>query len=270
MRNAHAWFEILSDVTVGQTGLIKAVNAHPWRRGMPYWVLVLVQKGKRTLLVDGAEVYCRAQEFFLLPPNSEQMGIEVDEHEAYYLDFYADGVPCSAPARIDAARLLLPLHGHLPSEVDCFALARHLCDHAISPYASSAYLNAQMQALLFLISLHCQRAPYFARGETVRADAYLTFIKENARRSLRAADYEAVFDRSYHQMNVIFKRRFGYTLKQYHLRVRMDAAAQLMRSGRSVREAAEDCGFEDYYFFIRSFTAAHGISPAAYQKKYLI
>ena len=47
----------------------------------------------------------------------------------------------------------------------------------------------------------------------------------------------------------------------------LERAAQLLTQGRSVQQAADECGFEDYFFFINSFKKAHGISPAAYGRK---
>jgi AraC-like DNA-binding protein len=47
----------------------------------------------------------------------------------------------------------------------------------------------------------------------------------------------------------------------------MQLAARKLLSGQTLQEAAEACGFDDYYFFINSFTKEHGIPPAAYRKR---
>ena len=263
------WFEFTSDIKLDKVGYISAASPHPSRDGVPYWVFVLIQNGSRTLYVDGKALRVCAREFFLLPPNSEQRPMEVDQHTACYVHFYAHAKQVPMPTKIDASRICLPMHGYLPTEVDCFAHLCYLYDHAISPYASNAFLQAQVGSILSIVSLHCQRNPNpLPNGSAHHADAYLTFIKENACRSMRAADYETAFGLSYHQINLVFKRQFGLTVKQYHLHARMEQAAQMLLSGKSIGETAFVCGFEDYYFFIRCFTKVHGVSPNVYRKRY--
>ena len=269
MELKNSWFEFSPSIKVEKLGYVHEAVVHPTRNGVPYWVLVLLQKGCRTLLVDGMELRVDTNMFFLLPPYTEQRPIEVDDHVAYYAHFYADGTPISKSTKIDASRCRLLLYGKLPPDVYCVQYMKYLYDHSISPYASDVFLSAQLYNLMSIIGLQCQKNPYaFSSRCANNASDYLTYIKLNSNRVLRAEDYEAAFGKSYHQINQVFKRQFGATVKQYHMRVRMAFAAQELLSGKSIRSVAETCGFEDYFFFIRCFTKAFGISPSAYRKNH--
>ena len=205
----------------------------------------------------------------MLPPYTTQKPLDIDEHAACYVHFYAQGKRITAPGAIDSSRLLLPVSGYLPPDIDCFSYLRYLCDHALSPYSSSEFLSEHVRAVLSIISLECQKHPYSTlKKSSLKAEAYLSFIKENACNTLRAEDYEKAFDTSYHQINLLFKRKFGCTVKQYHSHVRMEYAAQMLSLGNTLQEVAAACGFDDYYFFIRSFTKAFGISTAYYRKQH--
>lgn len=266
MNKDQAWFEIEPDIQIDTLGEVRKTNRHPDHQGVPYWILVLVEKGERTLYANHQPLCVGAHQFFLLPPYTNQKPWRDDEHAAFFIHFYAKGKECPAPVRVKAERIILPSCGYLPTDFDCFMHLRYLRGHTLTPYANSKFLSQQVQALLMILSLQCQRHPHSEQRKGFPIDTLSNFIKENACLPLRAEDYEAAFGKSYHHLNLLFKQHFGTTVKQYHMRVRMQYAAGMLLSGSSLQETAEECGFDDYFFFINSFTKVHGISPAAYRK----
>ena len=261
-----SWYLLDGDIQIMDVGVVETTGKHPARRGTRFWVLTLIQKGQRTLLSDGQEIRVGAHEFFLLPPHTRQEPLECDAHTACYVHFLAKGEAAQSPERVDASKILLPKTGMLPSSVDCIAHLKELAAHALTPYADHAFLSLQLRAVLSMMSLHCQKNPNEEKQGTL-AEQILLYIQRNACVSLRAQDYEEFFGKSYHHINLLFKNQFGCTVKHYHQRVRMERAAQLLTQGRSVQQVADECGFEDYFFFINSFKKAHGIPPAAYGRQ---
>ena len=261
-----SWYLLDGDIQIMDVGVVETTGKHPERKGTRFWVLTLLQKGQRTLLSDGQEIRVGAHEFFLLPPHTRQEPLECDAHTACYVHFLTKGEATQPPERVDASKILLPKTGMLPSSVDCIAHLKELAAHALSPYADRSFLSLQLRAMLSMMSLQCQKNPNEEKQGAL-AEQILLYIQRNACVSLRAQDYEEFFDKSYHHINLLFKKQFGCTVKHYHQRVRMERAAQLMTQGRSVQQAADECGFEDYFFFINSFKKAHGISPAAYGRQ---
>ena len=267
MNSPKDWFELGSDIRIEALGMVQKTNLHPSRQGVPYWILVLVEKGQRTLYANHQPLCVGAHQFFLLPPFTDQKPFQLDEHTACYVHFHVTGEACKPPVRIDPLRTLLPTYGYLPTDLDCFSHLRYLCDHALTPYANEEFLAQQLAALLKIMSLHCQKNPNEKERKGIPVNALAEFIKENACRPLSSLDYEEAFGKSYHHINLLFKQQFGVTVKQYHAHLRMQYAAQMLLSGLSIQKAAAECGFDDYYFFINSFTKEHGIPPAAYRKR---
>lgn len=261
-----SWYLLEGEIEMKDVGIADGAGKHPQRRGVDFWVLTLIQKGQRTLRLDGEEIRVSAHEFFLLPPHTRQEPLECDMHKACYVHFWAKGEAARPPERIDASKILLPGTGKLPSSVDCIAHLKELAIHALSPFADRSFLSLQLRAVLSMMSVQCQKNPDEEKQGSF-AEQVLLFIQQNACTPLRAEDYEMFFGKSYHHINLLFKKQFGSTVKHYHQRVRMERAAQLLTQGRSVQQAADECGFEDYFFFINSFKKAHGISPAAYSRK---
>lgn len=65
-----------------------------------------------------------------------------------------------------------------------------------------------------------------------------------------------------------FRMLVGSTVHAYLLRVRMDAAATLLKSGHTVTETAFAVGFESLSHFSRAFSQTTGVTPSKFAKQY--
>lgn len=64
----------------------------------------------------------------------------------------------------------------------------------------------------------------------------------------------------------LFRQHTGTTVTKYVTSRRMTEAKKLLKSGVSVSDTAERCGFLDYTSFIRAFKRSVGTSPGQYKK----
>lgn len=66
----------------------------------------------------------------------------------------------------------------------------------------------------------------------------------------------------------LFKEFTGLTVKEYHHRIKVSRAKELLLSGEcNVTEAAARTGFSDIYYFSRLFKKVAGASPSEYTKR---
>ena len=56
----------------------------------------------------------------------------------------------------------------------------------------------------------------------------------------------------------------GETLHEYRIKVRLQKAVQLLRTGQSEQQAAEQCGFRDSFGLIRSCKRVVPMPPRRY------
>lgn len=70
---------------------------------------------------------------------------------------------------------------------------------------------------------------------------------------------------SVNQLCKLFKSALGTTVMKYVVGKRISQAKKYLKSGISVSETAEKCGFYDYANFIRTFTKCVGTSPGKYK-----
>ena len=73
----------------------------------------------------------------------------------------------------------------------------------------------------------------------------------------------------YSHLRLIFKRRTGMTLKQYHLQVRLQKAQNLLsNTTKTVKEIAELLGFESPYHLSKQFKARIGVAPSQWRSPF--
>lgn len=78
------------------------------------------------------------------------------------------------------------------------------------------------------------------------------------------ADLARLAGLSVRQLERLFRAQLGTGVGAMYLRIRLDQAAQLLRSsGMSVTEAAVACGFQSASHFARAFRARFGVRPSA-------
>lgn len=69
----------------------------------------------------------------------------------------------------------------------------------------------------------------------------------------------------------LFQKHNKYTISQYLNGIRINKAANLLSSGDfTVSEAAYQCGFDDIYYFSKTFKKLMGIPPSKYKKVYFL
>jgi AraC-like DNA-binding protein len=69
----------------------------------------------------------------------------------------------------------------------------------------------------------------------------------------------------YHLIRV-FKKYYGFTLRQYLINKRIEKAKQYLKSGKSVSDTCYTIGFQSIHSFSTLFKAKTGIPPSIYRK----
>mgnify|MGYP001138312568 CR=1 FL=1 len=75
------------------------------------------------------------------------------------------------------------------------------------------------------------------------------------------------FHMSISAVSLLFKRKAGKTYSDFLLEIRINKAEDLLRrTNASVEEIAEQVGYNDYFYFLKIFKKATGISPTVFRK----
>ncbi len=112
-----------------------------------------------------------------------------------------------------------------------------------------------------------QNFAYHSSLENKTVDTAVSFINKNYHLPL---NLEIVAKNSFvsvKELCRLFKKHLGTTVGKYILSKRISEAKKLLRSGLSVQQTAERCGFTDYTSFIRAFGRSVGIAPGKYKRQ---
>ena len=94
----------------------------------------------------------------------------------------------------------------------------------------------------------------------------INYINDNLSGDLTIENLAARFFTSRYYLMHKFKSQTGYSIHSYILKKRLIMSNSLIKKGKSVTEAALECGFNDYSNYLRAFTAMFGLSPKKYHK----
>lgn len=257
------WFQLSESIRITSIDKVSVTNVHP-SRTLPEWALVLVTSGERTFRAYDEDYAIHSNEFFLLPANTPHSGVKLDRHQAYFVHFAAEGKAVPPPVRIASDKILLPMYGKIPMDLHCIDCMEYAVRHRTPPFYSDSFMESQVRAILYQMSLHMQKSILWTRQENAQASEILKFIDDNLDRRICEQDYSQAFGKSYRQLNNVFGRIYGTTIKQMQLNLRINRAKLLLSTGYSIASASAACGFEDYLYFLRTFKAKTGLTPSEY------
>ena len=90
------------------------------------------------------------------------------------------------------------------------------------------------------------------------------YINKHYSEDIALSDIAAYSFVSVSYLCTLFKKTFGTTIIKYITSKRISEAKKLLKSGKSISDAAEESGFNDYANFMRTFKKAVGVSPKKY------
>lgn len=262
------WYQISGNIQkITSVDKVNVEDVHPTRL-LPEWVLVLITKGERTVRIGDDPFEIHTNEFFILPSGVPHSGIRLDLHQAYFFHFFTDGKEVAPPTRIVPDKILLPLYGQIPADTHCIDVMDYAVRHRMPPFCSEPLQKAQLVSVLHQLSINMQKNALWTKKDNVFADEILEFIDNNLDKKICDEDYANAFSKSYRQLNTIFSRVYGMTIKQMQLNLRIAHAKSLLSSGYTIAYTSTSCGFEDYLYFLKIFKARTGFTPTEYINKF--
>lgn len=147
--------------------------------------------------------------------------------------------------------------------------ARALFEQVIQEFDSrDAFRNAGIQCavqqlLLFLCRNYSKLKPVGKKQVSPRESVWVAveFMKQNIAQKLTVEQIARSAGFSKYYFLRLFKAHTGYTVTRYLNLLRCDRAKQLLSSGCTVKEAAEQCGFENLSYFTKVFKTGIGHLP---------
>lgn len=124
------------------------------------------------------------------------------------------------------------------------------------------YLKGQLCDLLG-IKYRCN--PGDIKNETFKA--ILQYVNRNFYKDITVQEISKAFIINPSYLSQVFRKELRTTFSYYVTGLRMDYAKQLLKTTKlSVKDISERCGYNDYFYFIKAFKRAEGVTPVQYRE----
>lgn len=218
-----------------------------------YYLLHYVLSGEGVFEGQDSVLRVSAGEFFLIRPG-EITTYTADERDPWQYVWIAFEGRCASllddipPVGRLPRAIFSELHGALIQSFAGFGNGREF------------YLTSLIHRIF--AELHSTRpsSPHYAsRARSYISAMYMQDI------SVESVAKTLSLNRRY--LSRLFHERYGVTMQEYIVSVRLEAAAKLLSDGYSVGESARLCGYRDQFNFSKMFHRRYGISPREYADK---
>ena len=220
-----------------------------------YCNIVFILKGKAHYIINGKDYYPEENDVLFIPADSsrEASCVQGCPLVLQAFDFYCD------------PDLTLLQEGIITVNRMQFFLS-------LFQDFNRHWLNKDPLSLL-----HCQSLFYqildavcqsvYARDENIHVRQMKSYIESHLTTSLTMNDLAWACGLNTVYCGALFRKETGMTALEYRRSLQIRKACQLLQEpDLSISEAAWQSGFDDLYYFSKTFKKAMGISPKAYQK----
>lgn len=154
------------------------------------------------------------------------------------------------------------------------ALHYGACEYLLKPVEEDALNSAVRKAILRLnpdASFQDQKAE---RQRELSPDEAVSVIKEyidsNYCQNIKITMFSEKYFFSTEYLTRLFRKKYGYTIYEYVLKLRMERAKELLEDeDNKIIDIAERLGYTDNHYFSKAFRTCYSISPSQYRKNFL-
>ena len=169
----------------------------------------------------------------------------------------------TAAARIDPRCQFIVISGYDEIQYMQAAIRSHVVDYLFKPIDHQELECALSKALIRL-------SRQSASGETLssasEAEAVHDYIQSHYQQEIRLDTLAKHFRVSRDYLARLFQWRYGISVYEYALQVRMDRACDLLsQTDTVVEDIARQLGYHNTVSFEKAFRFRHGVTPAEYR-----
>lgn len=226
-------------------GMVIAAETHPW------YEFVYYISCEGTLTLGGSDCDIRPGRFVTIRPGTLHSEVHTADSMVFYCIFQSDIALDDMVFDDDAEHTIL-------------RLAEALYAERRRPRGFSEELQQLILGELLLRVMRWNSAKSEVRGDLAHAREV---IEQNFREPIRLSQLASDIGYGYEYFRHRFRERWGISPKQYLMRCRIDAAKELLASGRyTCTEVAYLSGFSDSAQFSKIFARETGTPPVKWRQ----
>jgi len=256
-------------------GTVRDVVGHTTRL-LDFAVLGIVTSGELHVEVGDERLSAGVGHYYLLPQLVPHGGFDTSTFDAVFFHFLPGGDTREPAAPVEpgyvaghVSPIELPLGGPTPPLVDYAALFRVLESQYRTGLLDGDELGVQLLAIAGqFAAVHRRQVTAPADPAHSLAHRVLELLHTDYPNELRGPAIAARLGYSYAYLEKVFRATYDRSIHQELLRTRIQAASHGLQMGKSIKDVAREVGFGDYYYFLKAFKRATGVSPGAFQASF--
>lgn len=291
---------ILKIILLGKETLIPP-RLH-YCRYITEYVLYVVVKGNLNLNVNSRTIHLVAGDIYLFKRGDYQEPLESSFCEYYYIHFLSDQISetelemleyvnlhnqklhqCMqtdsfSPKCYDYLNILIRQSNHISSADTLDNITNILQNNIMTTEYKTPekrfYLSTAVASILLKLE-YLDVNPSNTVEQSLEkqidiARKISSYIEHHYTEPISSEDIEHEFLLTFDYANRVFKKVMGCTIIKYRNAVRIQYAKAKMRAtNMAIKEIALDIGFENIYYFSRTFKMVEGLSPSEYKRKFI-
>jgi AraC-like DNA-binding protein len=262
----------VAEAGAGSPALAEPAFLVPHRKD--YYLFVLVRMGQSRHWVDSIPYTLKPDTFYFTVPQQVHLKEEMRPMQGMALRFTEEFLQLEENRGLRELPLLQnPAGGHelrLSPEDLAFVgdtLGKMLTEYRGSGAWKNAMLAAQLRVLVIYLSrLYSEQFGVTPSGDRRLLREFQQLVEQHFRVEHEVADYAARLHISPGHLNERVKEQSGKTaIHHIHSRMVVEAKRQLLYSDVTVKELADDLGFQDPAYFNRWFKRLTAETPMQYR-----
>lgn len=151
------------------------------------------------------------------------------------------------------------------------AIRYGVTDYLLKPIVEEE-LNAAIEKALLCINPDETFGQESTEPENISPEEVVAIIKDyiesNYCTSIKITMFAEKYFFSIEYLTKLFKSKYGYSIYEYVLKLRMERAKELLSNEENkIVDIAERLGYADNHYFSKAFRNYYGISPSQYRKE---
>lgn len=245
-----------------------------------YTELTFILSGKGKYHIQGKNYEVQAGDVIMCNPGVMHQSLEAKETEpivefvAGFTDFHFTGMPENSIILKDGGYVLhMSIENRQEVSKCCYEMVAEFKSNQLGKYFM---LKAQLMQMILIILREMQ--PVKEQQKSCRFDSYnrnyvvkkiISYLNENyaCKISLDSIAQNLYLSPVY--ISKLFKEETGESPINYLIKIRLEKAKEQLSSAEhgSIKQVANQVGYEDVYHFSKLFKKYYGTSPLNYSKK---
>jgi AraC-like DNA-binding protein len=239
-----------------------------------HYIFIFQERGEGKMMVDFKEVYVKGSGVFCILPGQVHYGVVMDHADVWFLALDAGWIhEHYRPVFIDRHQLVKTEGATCDRLRSCVTLLHEACTGEAGGNFQHNVMRSLVDAYLGMLA-GIFTAGNIAAGCPVSRTAIITsqfkhMLVERFREMKSPAGYASALNISPAYLNEAVKAATGMPVSYWiQEEVMTEARRLLYYTDNTVKQVADDLGYEDHTYFTRVFTKCTGTPPLAYRKKY--